>query len=146
MCAAETALYKVTFACPVVVKGTVYGGLAPFKAAYLTTGEGPAFRRVVPDGFWDSVDIRLYDRQFDDLKALPIKITLAIPKGWDTALVLGLIVYHVRNNNTLSFYSESARIWDLFEWFLQDANAVDCFLQTQDVYKSIESTMDTHLS
>ena len=59
MCAAETALYKVTFACPVVVKGTVYGGLAPFKAAYLTTGEGPAFRRVVPDGFWDSVDIRL---------------------------------------------------------------------------------------
>jgi hypothetical protein len=146
MTAIETTLYKASFDHTVVVEGAVYGGLIPFKAAYLTTGEGPFFRRVPADGYWDTIDIRLYDCQFDDSKSQPIKLTITTPKGWHTSLLLALIVYHVRGNDTLRFYSEGARIHGLFEWFVQDPNAVANFLGTQHAFDSIESKTDTHLS
>ncbi len=57
MCAVETILYKGAFDRAVVVRGAVYGGRSPFKAVYITTCEGPAFRRVPPKGFWDTLDI-----------------------------------------------------------------------------------------
>ena len=143
-----TRLYKASFDRAVRVEGAAYGGPTPFKATYLVTGEGEAFKRVIPGSAWDNLDVRLYDRLFDNSKSLPVKLTIAIPKGWDTVLILAIIVHYVRDNETLRFHSGSGRIRGVFEWFLQDATAVVDFVATQnvDVYHSIEASEDTHLS
>jgi hypothetical protein len=131
--------YKVTFDRPVCVKGALYGGPQPFKASYLTTGEGGAFKRVIPGSSWDKLDIRLYHSQTDaSAFSLPIKVAIVVPKGWDTLLLLALIVDYVRDHDTLRFECPSGRIRDVFEWFMQEPENVARFLADKDVYKSIE--------
>jgi hypothetical protein len=146
MTATETTLYKACFERPVIVKGTIYGGRFPFKAAYITTGEGPAFRHVVEGSVWDTLDIRLYDRQFDDSKSLPLRLTIIVPDGWDTRLILALLVHYVRDNNALQFLPIGC-FMGVFEWFMQDATTFANFLHSQDdVYKSIQTTEGTALT
>jgi hypothetical protein len=144
----KTRLYKVSFDRPVMVEGMPYGGTTPFQAAYLVTGEGPAFKRVIPGSSWDDLDIRLYDKLFDDSKSLPIKVTIAIPKGWDTALILAVITQYVRDNDTLRIHRDSGCIRDIFEWFLQDPQSVARYFtaRNNNVYQCIQASEDTHLS
>jgi hypothetical protein len=146
MVAENTKLYKAEFNHPVAVEGTPYGGALPFQAAFLVSGEGSAFRRMPPTGLWDTLDLRLYDSEFDDSKSLPIKLTIAIPKGWETRLVIALIVKQVVDADTLQFQSSTGLIEGTLEWYMQDPVAVARFLSAQQVFQSIQSTNDTHLS
>jgi hypothetical protein len=144
--ARHTVLYKASFNQAVSVEGTTYGGSAPFKATFMVTGEGSAFRRAPNDGHWDTLDIRLYDQQFDDSKALPIKLTITIPKEWETRLVVALLVKTATDPDTLQFHASSGFIEGAFEWFLQEPVFVDRFLSALDVFKSIQAKDDTHLA
>ena len=147
MTATETTLYKAAFGRAVAVKGTIYGGRGAFKAAYITTGEGPAFRRAMQGSVWDTLDVRLYDELFDDRQSLPIRLTIIVPKGWDTHLILALLVHYVRHNSTLQFLPIGC-FRGVFEWFMQEDVSFANYLDTQgeDVYKSIQSTEGTHLT
>jgi hypothetical protein len=138
-----TTTYKVTFDRPVCVRGPLYGGPQPFQASYLTTGEDGAFKRVIPGSSWDKLelelDIRLYHSHCEDAAlSLPIKVAIVVPKGWDTVLLLALIVDYVRDHDTLRFECPSGRISDVFEWFMQEPESVARFLSDKDVYKSIQ--------
>ena len=131
--------YKVTFDRPVCVTGVLYGGPQPFQASYLTTGEGSAFKRVIPGSSWDKLDIRLYHSHWEDAAlSLPIKVAIVVPKGWDTVLILALIVNYVRDHDTLRFECPSGRISGVFEWFMAEPESVARFLSDKDVYKSIQ--------
>jgi hypothetical protein len=131
--------YKVTFDHPIRVKGALYGGPQPFQASYMTTGEGCAYKTVIPGSSWDKLDIRLYHSHSDDVSlSLPIKVAIVVPKGWDTVLLLALIVDYVRHHDTLRFECPSGRICDVFEWFMQAPESVARFLADKDVYKSIQ--------
>ena len=85
-------------------------------------------------------------QKFDDSKSLPIKLTIAIPKGWETHLVIALIVKQGMDADTLQFQSSTGLIEGTLEWYMQDPVAVARFLSAQQVFQSIQSTNDTHLS
>jgi hypothetical protein len=146
MVAEITMLYKAAFNHPVSVQGAPYGGATPFQAAFVVSGEGSAFRRMPQTGLWDTLDLRLYDSEFDDSKSLPIKLTIAIPKGWETHMVIALIVKQGMDADTLQFQSSTGLIEGTLEWYMQDPVAVARFLSAQQVFQSIQSTNDTHLS
>jgi hypothetical protein len=123
----------------VCVLGTGYDGDYPFKASYLHTGEGEGFRSVSSDGSWDYLDVLLEGFQPNDSETSPsLKVTIVVPKSWDTPLVLALLVHYLRGEDTLRIHRPSGRIRDVFDWFVQEPHAIGNYLSKEDVYSAIE--------
>jgi hypothetical protein len=135
----EPILYRVAFSQPVCIEGYGHTSTQPFMASCLLTGEGDTFRNVRSIGSWDFLDVLLKPSQSKAGEtSSTLKVTLVVPKAWNTHLVLALIVNYLKDEDTLRFHRPSGRIRDIFDWFVQDPCAVENFLTKEEAYKAIE--------
>jgi hypothetical protein len=133
-------IFTLSFQETVVVGGEIPGRVRPFMASSMVTGEGRQYMKPLQSQVWRKQLIIFYEESNDDEtspnQALALYIT--VPTAWDTHLFVSFLSFYTRSHDTLCFKEPTGCFDDIFEWFIQDADAIRSFLADKDADIAIQ--------